>query len=98
MTTPIVAPCEGHCRHVLVFVVLHSIRPLYSAGSRRHIQPMHDRDSTSLTFADWIAALDRSEAQIDTGDVVPGETGLAELQASLDRPESKLRDEPASGN
>ncbi len=52
---------------------------------------MHDRDPTDLTLADWIAALDRSDAQIDAGDVVPGETVLAELQASLDRLESQPR-------
>jgi hypothetical protein len=47
---------------------------------------------TNLTLDDWIAALDRSDAQIAAGDIVSGELVLAELQASLDKLETKQRD------
>jgi hypothetical protein len=53
---------------------------------------MPDHDPTNLTVYDWIAALDRSDAQILAGDIVSGELVLAELKASLDQLENKQWD------
>jgi hypothetical protein len=66
--------------------------PLLDSATRRcHIQRMADHDPTNLTLDDWITALDRSDADIDAGDIVPGETVLAELRASIARMEAKQR-------
>ena len=59
---------------------------------------MNDHDPTNLTLNDWIAAIDRSEADIEAGHIVPGETVMAELRASIARMEAKQRDLPIRGS
>lgn len=46
-------------------------------------------DPTRRTAADLIADLDASEADIEAGRIVPGETVLARIQAALDRYEAE---------
>jgi hypothetical protein len=52
---------------------------------------MIDRDPTKLTLDDWIAALDRSEAQHDRGETVPLEHVLKRLDDSIAVLEAKQR-------
>ncbi|MDE1149396.1 MAG: hypothetical protein PW843_22810 [Azospirillaceae bacterium] len=58
---------------------------------------MTDRDPTKLTLDDWTAALDRSDADIEAGHIVSGETVMAELRASIARMKAKRRETPARG-
>jgi predicted transcriptional regulator len=51
-------------------------------------------DPTSLTIDDMVAALARSEADIEAGRIVPGETVVAELRASIARMEAKQTSAP----
>ncbi len=46
-------------------------------------------DPTNRTIAEMLADLDASEAELAVGDVVPGETILANIQAAIDRLEAK---------
>jgi|GEM_PF-3977348 hypothetical protein len=52
---------------------------------------MIEYDPTNLTLDDWIAALDRGDADIAGGNIVPGETVRAELRASIARMEAELK-------
>jgi hypothetical protein len=46
-------------------------------------------DPTNLAVDDMVAALDRGDADIEAGRIVPGETVMAELRASIARMEAK---------
>lgn len=52
------------------------------------------RDPTNRSLADLLADLDVSEAQLAAGDLIPGETVLSELRASIARLQAKQRNTP----
>jgi predicted transcriptional regulator len=52
---------------------------------------MTDRDPTTLTLDDWIAALTAGKADIAAGHIVPGEVVIAELEQQLARLEARLQ-------
>lgn len=52
-------------------------------------------DPTNLTVEEMRAALDRSDSDIEADSIVPGETVLAELRASIARMEAKQRSNPS---
>ncbi len=41
-------------------------------------------DPANRTVSDWLADLEISEAEVDAGILVPGETVLAEIQAAIE--------------
>lgn len=51
-------------------------------------------DPTNRPVSDWLADLEISEAELEAGMLVPGETVLAEIQAAITRLEAKLANPP----
>lgn len=51
-------------------------------------------DPTSRSREEMLDDLDASDAEIEAGDLVPGEVVLAEIQAAIDRLEAKLAAAP----
>ena len=50
-------------------------------------------DPTNRPTADLIADIDASEAEIETGDLVPGSAVLANIEAAMERLAAKQRQE-----
>lgn len=59
-----------------------------------HTHLMIDRDPTKLTLDDWLADLKMSEAEVDVGELVPGEVVMATIQAAIGRLEARLAGTP----
>jgi hypothetical protein len=51
-------------------------------------------DPTKLTLDDWIAALDRSDAQLAAGNTVPMAPVLQRLRDSIERLEARQQTAP----
>ncbi len=47
-------------------------------------------EPTNRPLADWIADFDASDAEYDAGDLIRGETIIAEVESALDQLEAKL--------
>ncbi|WP_044559850.1 hypothetical protein [Azospirillum sp. B4] len=50
-----------------------------------------------MTIDDWTTALNRSDADIEAGHIVSGETVMADLRAGIARMKAKRRETPARG-
>ncbi len=59
-----------------------------NAPGRHHIQPMID--PTNRTREDILADLAASDAEVEAGDIVPGEVVMKTIQAAIDRLEDRL--------
>jgi|HubBroStandDraft_1064217.scaffolds.fasta_scaffold02511_7 hypothetical protein len=51
---------------------------------------MTDRNQNTRPLVDWIADFDASDAEYDSGLLIPGETVMAEIQAAIDQLEAAL--------
>ena len=52
-------------------------------------------DPTNRPLTEWIADLDASDAEYESGLLIPGETVMAEIQAAIDRFDSRPVQRPA---